>query len=291
MSQQLLTRLHKPENIKLVFKKLPTVVSLVLIVLCVYTVSQFVLIMLTDDESIDAAKNTLAKANPDKNSQQAFKQLTMANLFGVANQNKTTIAKKVPETRLNLFLKGVFAFTPMKYSSAIIASGKNGKEQSYGIGDKLAGGVTIKEIQSDYVILDRRGRSEILRMPESKGVGELYSAIPDLSDVMQRNSDKMLDIVRNKIIANPYSMRDYALPIVVKENNKQIGYRLQPQQKGGILFDVGLEPNDIVTAVNDVRLNDPKNATKALREMVTANGVNLTVRRGKVDLVIRVEIQ
>lgn len=290
MSQQLLSRMNKSKNVQLVLKKLPLMVSFVLIVLCVHVLSQFAWTLFTDDDPNVTTIKIPAKAGPDADNQPAFKKLMAANIFGVATQKKTVITK-VPETKLNLFLKGVFAFTPMKNSAAIIASGKNGKEKTYGIGDKLSGGVTLKEIYSDYIIIDRSGRSEILRMPESKGVGELFRAIPDLSDVMQRNSAEVLDIVRNRIIANPYSLRDYALPVVVKENKKQIGYRLKPQKKGGILFDVGLEPNDIVTAVNEVRLNDPKNATKALRELFVANDVNITVRRGKVDLVIRVELQ
>lgn len=290
MFQQLLTRLKKPETFQLVLKKLPIAVSFVLILLCVQVLSKFAWTLFTDDDPNVTTMKIPAKAGPDADNQLAFKKLMATNIFGVATQKKTVITK-VPETKLNLFLKGVFAFTPMKNSMAIIASGKNGKEKTYGIGDKFSGGVTLKEIYSDYIIIDRSGRSEILRMPESKGVGELFSAIPDLSDVMQKNSAEVLDIVRNKIIANPYSLRDYALPAVVKENKKQIGYRLKPQKKGGILFDVGLEPDDIVTAVNEVKLNDQKNATKALRELVIANDVNITVRRGDVDLVIRVELQ
>lgn len=32
-------------------------------------------------------------------------------------------------------------------------------------------------------------------------------------------------------MSNPTSFGDYALPVVVKENGKQVGYRLQPQKK------------------------------------------------------------
>ena len=151
--------------------------------------------------------------------------------------------------------------------------------------------MTIAEIHSDHVILERSGKLEILRMPESKGVGVIASVIPDLRDVRPIVSDEVLDVIRNKIIANPHSLRDYALAVIAKVNGKQIGYRLKPQQKGGILYDIGVEPDDIVTAVNDVRLNDPKNATKALRELITAQDVDITVRRGKDDLVIRIELQ
>jgi general secretion pathway protein C len=128
-------------------------------------------------------------------------------------------------------------------------------------------------------------------MPESKIVGELVSVIPDLSDVMQVVEPDMFDIARNKIIAAPYTLRDYAHPVAVKENNKLIGYRLQPKKEWYSVSDIGVEPDDVVTAVNDIRLNDPKNATRALRELITAKEVFITIKRGDDELRFKVGFQ
>lgn len=291
MPQQLLTQFIKPKTLQLVIKKFPLVVSFLLLILCINALLQIVSTLLVDDESTATTKDIPAIADSDVNNHETFRQLMDTNLFGLTTQKKTTITK-VPETRLNLFLKGVFASTPMTNSTAIIGSGKNGREDSYSVGDKLTGGVTISEIHSDYVILDRNGRSEILRMPESKSVGELVSVIPDLSDVTQVHyGADIFDLVRNKIIAAPYTLRDYATPVAVMENNKLIGYRLQPKKEWYTVSDIGVEPDDIVTAVNNVRLNDPKNATKALRELITAKEVFITVKRGDEEVRFRAQLQ
>ena len=290
MSQSLSSQLNKPENVHLALKKLSIVVSLLLTILCAHVLFQFAEILFAEKKPASTVKNVPPPIVSDVNNQQAFKKLTQANIFGASSKKKIKIIK-VKETKLNLVLKGVFANTPMINSTAIIASGKNGKENHYDIGDKFPDGVVIAEIHSDHVILERRGQFEILRMPESKDVGEIVSVIPDLRGVRPIVSDEVLDVIRNKIIANPESLRDYALPVVVKKNKKQIGYRLKPQQKGGILYDIGIEPEDIVTAVNDVALSNPKNATKALMELITAKNVFITVMRGDNELKIKVELQ
>lgn len=291
MSQQLLTQLKKPEIFQLVLKKLPIAISFVLIALCVHVLWQIAQTFLLSDKSSVTTNLAPVKTVADTSNRRAVNQLVDVNLFGKTDQKITKVTAKVPETKLNLILKGVFASTPMARSTAIIASGKNGKEKSYSIGDKLAGGVTITEIQSDYVILDRRGRSEILRMPESKDVGELVTVMAIFGTTMHPDKGNLFDAIRNDVIANPQLLLEYAEPVVVKENNKQIGYRLQLKQKGSILTEIGIEKGDIITSVNSVRLNNAKNDMKALNEFVTAEEVNITVKRGSVEIPISVQLQ
>lgn len=90
---------------------------------------------------------------------------------------------------------------------------------------------------------------------------------------------------------SPTSFAEYALPIIVKENGKQIGYRLQPKKKGDLLAEIGIEPSDVIISVNGVPLNNPKNAISALRKLTTATEVNIIVKRNGAEVPINIQLQ
>ncbi len=286
MPQSLTILLNNPENLQLALRKLPAAVSLVLVIACAHILSQITWALLSDDEQPVTTTSKASKIAPKTNNQQAFRQLTSANLFGIAGQTKTTNTTQAPETRLNLILKGVFAVTPMAAASAIIARGKNGKEDIYGIGDKLPGGVTIREIHPEHVLLERQGQLEILRLPKDSNIGKLISTAATKSA-----KTNALSSMRQNIMKSPTSFAEYALPIIVKENGKQIGYRLQPQKKGDVLAEMGLKPSDVITSVNGVPLDNPQNSIGALRKLTTAREVNITVKRNGVEVPLNIQLQ
>ncbi len=286
MAQSLTILLNNPENLQLVLKKLPTVMSVVLVIACAHVLSQITWALLANDEQPVTTRTSTLKTAPKANNQQAFRQLTSANLFGIAGQTKTTKTIRAPETRLNLVLKGVFAAIPMDNASAIIARGKKGKEDIYGIGDKLPGGVTIREIHPEHVILERQGQLETLRMPKVSSIGKLTNTAATKS-----TKTSALSSMRQNIMKSPTSFAEYALPIIVRENGKQIGYRLQPQKKGNVLAEMGLKPSDVITSVNGVPLDNPQNSIGALRKLTTAREVNITVKRNGVEVPLNIQLQ
>ncbi len=96
--------------------------------------------------------------------------------------------------------------------------------------------------------------------------------------------------IRGDILKNPASFGDYALPVVVKENGKQIGYRLQPQQKGQLLSEIGIQTNDVITQINGVKLDKPQNGISALRKLSTAKNLNIVVRRNGADVPLNISL-
>lgn len=292
MAQSLTTLFNNPENLQLVLKKMPTVVSLVLIVACAHVLSQITWALFSEVEQPIIAKPSVSKVTPKSGHQQAFRQLTAAHLFGIAGQTKTTATTtKAPETKLNLVLRGVLATVPMTTASAIIARGKNGREEIYGIGDKLPGGVTIREIHPEHIILERMGQLETLRLPRDSSLGKFTNSAPVAGSTKSNTSAEALKNIRKNIMKNPTSFAEYALPVIVKENGKQIGYRLQPQKKGDLLAEIGLEPSDVIISVNGVPLSDPKNAIRALRTLATATEVNVIVKRNGAEVPINIQLQ
>jgi type II secretory pathway component PulC len=69
------------------------------------------------------------------------------------------------ESGLSAELKGVFATQDPEQGSAVISvSGR--KSQLLTVGDTVAGSAVIKEIYSDYVVLEEAGQRSVLRLPK-----------------------------------------------------------------------------------------------------------------------------
>lgn len=112
---------------------------------------------------------SLATVTPAPSAQVLAKQIANWHLFGHAQSVRLTSAPTVaPETKLNLVLSGVIAYDRQKDAVAIIANGVKAAEKSYGIGDSLPGGASLKEIYGDRVIIEYRGRVETLTLHRKK---------------------------------------------------------------------------------------------------------------------------
>ena len=301
MSQTFSQLLNQTEQLQALLKRLPVVINFVLIIACAQLMSELIW-MLLDDSSTEpmaviaplSSATNKNHSNAKQSQQQAFRNLSSAHLFGIAETKRTTISTdNAPETKLNLVLKGVLAAGTASMASAIIARSSSGKEEIYGIGDKIPGGITLKEIHPEHVILERQGRLETLRMLKSKGSGQTSSGNRTRSSrsTISTASSQKLKNIRNDIIKNPASFRKYALPVVVRENGKQIGYRLQAQQNSDLLTQAGIEPSDVITSINGIKLDDMKNSIGALNALRSANNVNITVKRNGAEVPLNIQLQ
>ncbi|MGI9273700.1 MAG: type II secretion system protein N [Endozoicomonas sp.] len=112
---------------------------------------------------------------------------------------------EIPKTRLNLVLRGALASIgqSQKNASAII-QGSN-QDKLYEVGDTLPGGVSLKEVHADHVVLNRNGQLETLYFPDagkdSRALQEYKSQVPVASaepenkrpDYTQQSDGKSLE--------------------------------------------------------------------------------------------------
>ncbi len=296
MPNTLITQLDNPLVLQQLNQRAAVAASLLLVVACAWVLVEVTWLFFPQNEdTLLPAQQKMRPLAAKSNQLNNFKKLTSANIFGVSEKVAGQKQTKVPETKLNLTLKGVLAAMPMKMASAIIARGKNGKEDIYGIGDKMPGGVSIKEIHPEYVMLERGGQLEKLKLQKISGVNGLKAG--GKANLSSRNTFSSgspaaaLTSIRNDILKNPTSFGDYALPVVVKEKGRQIGYRLQPQAKGKMLSELGIEPNDVITQINGVKLNKPQNGISALRKLSTAKNLNIMVKRNGAEIPLNISLQ
>jgi general secretion pathway protein C len=299
MANTLIAQLNNPLVLQQINRRLAAIATMLLIIACAWLLVELTWVFFPqgDQSTMPVVQRTKPLIN-NQAQQDNFKQLTSANVFGVSEKAALQQQSKAPETKLNLTLKGVLATSPMEMASAIIAQGKNGKEDIYGIGDKMPGGVTIKEIYPEYVVLERSGRLETLKLQKVSGIDGFGSG--DTSNLRSGSSSNSysqgspaaaLKDIRSNIMKNPTSFGEYALPVVVKENGKQIGYRLKPQQKGQMLSDLGIESDDVITQINGVKLDNQQNGISALRKLSTAENLNIVVKRNGAEVPLNISLQ
>ena len=290
MTKTLTALLPGPDKLQILNTRLPVIISLLLIIACAYALSQISWSLLAPDDDLIINQSTTSQTKSVKNEtrNQAFRQLTSAHLFGVISTQKSVAATTAPKTKLNLILKGVLsANNNNNNASAIISQGTNGKEDIYSIDDKISSGVVIKEIHPEHVVLDRQGRLETLELIKDKVTDTIISRRPRAS----QNSGASLQNIRKNILKNPASFSQYATPIIARERGKQIGYRLQPRGNGALLDDIGIEPGDVITSINDIRLDNPQNAISALRKLSSANQIDITVKRNGAEVPLNIQLQ
>jgi len=269
---------------------LPPIFTLILIIACSYTLSKITWSFIPD--TTQASAPNIKPVNSRKTTtNNNYRQIADAHLFGIFQQTTTQAVKTdAPETRLNLVLKGVLATNPMEYGSAIIALGKNGAEKTYAIGEKVSS-ATLKEIYADRVILERSGKLETLRMLKENDSGLVESSSSSNSKPAAASGPgAVLSDIRKQILKNPTSFGKFAIPVPVKKNGVVQGYRLQPQGDRALFNAVGLEPSDVITAVNGVKLSNPANGLKALRSLQQAKSINLTILRNGSEMPLHFNI-
>lgn len=224
--------------------------------------------------------------------------LAALHLFGESSvEVGPEAAANAPETPLNLTLRGVFSSEDQEAAYAIIA-GPDGKELAYGLEDELPGGAVLKAVFPDRVTLGRNGRSETLSLPKLILINQplpqpapplIAAPVPQPSVlppvINQEPGGQTADIsamlrnYREALKANPASLAGLVHTEPVHQDGKFTGYRLQPGADAGLLSRLGLQPGDLITAVNGVTLDSPARGEEVLRALASANDLRLTLLR------------
>jgi general secretion pathway protein C len=223
-----------------------------------------------------------------------------------------------PDTGLQLILMGVFAGDDPKDGRAIIADGAGG-EQHYMVGQEVVPGVTLDGVYPDRVTLSRGGAIEALRLPRPSATG----ASPGGDGIVVQNRPLPPGMAGTSPTAplpgTPAPAAPFVQPLVsmggidwnaataklgvdaqqlarevtalpVMEGGRFVGVRLQAGRDSP-LARLGLQPGDVVTAVNGIELDSPARAAEVANTLSTARAANVTVRRNGKSEQISVKLQ
>lgn len=300
-------------------KPIAAVVNALLAALLVWLLTRF--LWLTLDWNAPLPSAGPASAAPATLSAPA-PSLARWHLFGTAalltdNRNLAS----APETDLPIDLRGVLAGEDPKHGRAFIADA-NG-ERGYNVGQEVAPGVRLDAVYPDRVALDRGGAIEVLKLRNAEAANPVAPAAgatratgvitpfttatagrnpPASSAPIDRNlfgqvtasnlplTGVDMDKVKQQLGVDPAELANQITPMPVMEDGKFVGVRLNGGQHAAALNKLGLQPEDIVTAVNGVPVTDPSRIGPAISALSTAARIEVTVRRNGKPQTLTVDI-
>ena len=253
----------------------PAVVTVILAIIIAAQLAALVWRALgSGDAGVDAAEQEFPSPQPAVD----LPAIVNAHLFGVAADSGDP--SMAPATSANLSLTGTLAGREPEHGWAIIgASGQSARV--YATGASLPGGAKLFAVYPDRVILDRNGSRESLMLPRlSTGAGAPMSRIANEQSTGAAADATLADSVRQLLAQNPQAGSDLLRPQPVFAGGTLRGYRVYPGRNRAQFAGLGLQPGDLVMAVNGAALDDPNRGLEILRGVGQGGAVTLTVERG-----------
>jgi general secretion pathway protein C len=145
----------------------------------------------------------------------------------------------------------------------------------YPTGSTLPGGSKLVEVYRDRVILDRNGTRESLVLPRmAGGAGTAITYSPPGAQ-----TGSLADSVRELLAQDPAAANELLRPQPVFAGGQLRGYRVYPGRNRDQFAKLGLQPGDLVTAVNGAPLDDPNRGLEMLRGLGQGSPVSVTIDR------------
>jgi len=205
---------------------------------------------------------TLVSSSPRNTEPESLQELLRFPLMQPAPDPaaESSASTDAPETSLNLKLVGVMYSTDSKQARAIIESEKEGS-RSYSTHERVTDKAEIYRIEPDRIILLHAGRQEALLLdPERNSAGvqadtgrqpaESPGNDRSSTDAQAASSQNSPDVPKKTADI----MRDFSATPVMEEG-ELVGFRLKAVRNPEIMDELGIDPNDVITAVNGTPLN------------------------------------
>jgi general secretion pathway protein C len=200
-----------------------------------------------------------------------------------------------PKTSLNLKLVGLMYSTHKNEARAIIESPNDGA-RSYATHERVADKAEIYSIEPDRVILFHAGRQEALMLDPKQETSGIQSDTGNqrINDPNKNQASTELQSASRQNLADvPKTpdelMRDFSATPVV-ENGELLGFRLKALRKPEIMKEWGIDPNDVITAVNGISLNTPGRVMVLYDKLKKQREFEITLNNGGNSRTITVDL-
>lgn len=287
--------------------RLSAIINIMLAAVLGYHIMQ--LLLLINNVPLDLSNNRInTSSNTSVNQLQLSKPtltisaLLEAHLLGknqtVATQIANQTANTPPETKLNLKLHGIYYTSNPLTSFAMIASA-DGKSAHYRIDQSLPGGAILQQIHPKQVILLRNKRQETLRLVGAQKVLANHLSSNSAKNVQKNISltnedlrpEQLLGQYQRQLQTNPNSLIKLMRLSPVSEEGRLVGYRIRPGKEADLLARFNLQAGDVLTAVNDIKLDSPIKGLSVVQQLATASQINLQVLRQGQEVSLSFEVE
>lgn len=177
----------------------------------------------------------------------------------------------------NLVLAGTIAGRDPDQGWAILGDSAQAAKV-YGTGAVLPGGARLKSVYPDRVILDVGGRLEALMLPRLSGAAGT-GVVPIMQPAATTDATPLAERMRQLSAEQPNLLSDIMRPQPVFAGGQQRGYRVYPGRNRQQFAKLGLQPGDLITAVNGAPLDDPNRGMDMLKNLNAGDRVTITIER------------
>jgi len=219
-------------------------------------------------------------------------------LFGQSQTQATPVTQVTAVSRTPLKLMGVVSGED---GYAMISDNRSG-ERVYRVDDELPDGSRLVAIEPSQVILSVDGRNEILALDPSQARSTTLPSAPRTT-------------TRNQMVANPIpGMRGFqapagisiaSMPELARSSGFDLsnmatsisvmpvnsgGFRVRPGRDAQLFTQLGLQVNDVVTAINGQPLESEAQLQNVFGDVLARGEIAITVNRQGREMVLRPEI-
>lgn len=228
-------------------------------------------------------------------------------LYGTPGGVISDAAPNAPDTGLALKLIGTIAGRDPLLGVALIAD--EAGQQGYYEPGKLVAGARVEAVYTDRVLLSVGGRQEILRMERPAGLVRAAEPVPDapgspMVHIPSLDSPEVraaialgqnagigaigpiasqaidLSSIRQSIVENPAELLSKVSVVPVASASGGLdGVRISAPGYEGVLQQAGLRGDDLVVAVNGLRIDSVERGVQIAGVIRNADSITVTVRR------------
>ncbi|HEM45590.1 MAG TPA: hypothetical protein ENO23_00930 [Alphaproteobacteria bacterium] len=217
------------------------------------------------------------------------------NLFGAQVVDEpiaqAEIEEDIEETKLPLKLLGTIASEDQRVASAAIEDSSTRQHEVVRVGDHLAshGQVQVERIERGRVVLLNGPKREVLTLDE-----DLAMESPPAPDRRAQTSrrearrsrvaratvrDRLRELAEEDGPRGPAALFSQARILPKYENGSMVGIELTKIKEDSLYQKAGLEDGDILTSVNGVAIDNPAATAEVLRNLQSAEELNVEVRK------------
>lgn len=218
-------------------------------------------------------------------------------LFGRSAASNPLNLAALPETPLDLELRGIVSGMQSEQDGYAIIVARDGGQWVYAVGDSVPGGATVRAITPEQVVLRRNGQDETLSLPEllnrqsnpagtssadNSGNGfALNAAPPQLRGLRgQQAAPRAMSVPGGLAGVQLDNANLQRLAQSVQVTPVSGGFKVFPGRNATLFRQLGLQANDVITAVNGRPIANMQAAMQLFQNLDSTQAITLSVKRG-----------
>lgn len=221
-------------------------------------------------------------------------------------QTARKVEPVVQPSRLAVQIQGVF-LSDQAGRSVVLLKYRN-KDRTLSEGDLLEPGIQLVSIQQDVLVFERNGQLEqvAVRLDEKSPRQTLNSAEPVAQNEQPAEAaaaerheqvgtrvleDTFGPDFREKLLRDPLQLMRYMTLAPQSQGGQLQGFRVNPGSDASLFNALGLQPGDLLVAVDGIPVSDTPQMMALTSRLQSASAVEVELLRGNEKIIISLEME